>query len=97
MDWEERTEVGRWPLIVFILSAVFCLSCSAACHTYTAHSLEIYKLMVRLDYAGIAILIAGSTYPPVYYVFYCNPIYYWTYLSLISLTGVIVFICTLSP
>ena len=53
--------------------------------------------MVRLDYAGISILIAGSTYPPIFYIFYCDPIYYWTYLSLISFTGLIVFICSLTP
>ena len=31
------------------------------------------KIVSRLDYAGITILLAGSFYPHIYYAFFCIP------------------------
>ena len=64
--------VSRWPLFVFILSAMICLSMSTVYHLFSAHSRRIYALTSRLDYAGISILIAGSFFPPIYYIYFCR-------------------------
>ncbi|CAA6667469.1 unnamed protein product [Spirodela intermedia] len=44
-------------------------------------------VMLRLDYAGIAALIATSFYPPVYYSFLCDPLFCGIYLCAITLLG----------
>jgi adiponectin receptor len=65
------THVARWPIMVFVFSAFFCLGCSATFHLFSAYSSTINRFMSRLDYAGISLLIAGSSYPLNYYFFYC--------------------------
>lgn len=71
--YQTTAGVSRWPLFIFIASAMFCLICSSVYHLYSAHSLKLNRRMSYLDYAGISFLIAGSMYPPVYYTFYCHP------------------------
>lgn len=70
--------VSRWPLMVFLSSALVCLLCSTLFHLFYPMSsskhltnLESYVIFSRFDYAGISILIAGSTFPPLYYGMYC--------------------------
>jgi adiponectin receptor len=70
--------IPRWPIIVFLLSAAFCLLCSTFFHLFYPMSssilfliLESYAIFSRFDYAGISLLIAGSTFPPFYYSMYC--------------------------
>jgi len=70
--------ISRWPLLVFLSSALVCLLCSTMFHLFYPMStsnfinyLESYKIFSRFDYAGISILIAGSTFPPLYYGMYC--------------------------
>jgi adiponectin receptor len=66
-------KVSRWPVFVYIVSAMICLTCSSLFHLFSAQSIALNISLSRLDYAGISILIAGSFYPPVYYAFYCFP------------------------
>jgi adiponectin receptor len=54
-------------------------------------------LLSRLDYGGISLLIAGSTFPPVVYGFACNAIPRITYLVIISSTCTAAFAMTLMP
>lgn len=70
---KEIFKVSRWPIFVFIASAMICLTCSSVFHLFSAHSLMMNRRLSTLDYAGISILIAGSFYPPIYYTFYCFP------------------------
>mmetsp|Transcript_26001 Transcript_26001/g.46012 ORF Transcript_26001/g.46012 Transcript_26001/m.46012 type:complete len:377 (-) Transcript_26001:6656-7786(-) len=93
-NWEP---VDRWPMVVFILSATFCLGCSVICHLFSAHSANVCSMVARLDYAGISILIAGSYYPVIFYIFYCQPMLIWTYLICITVFSVIVFILAMAP
>jgi len=58
--------VPRWPVFVFLAGACTCLLLSAICHTFGSMSRAINCSIWRLDYAGIAALIACSFYPPVY-------------------------------
>lgn len=54
-----QLDLEVYPIIVFILCAVFCLGASAVFHTFYVMSPRINKLLLRLDMAGINILIFG--------------------------------------
>lgn len=62
----------RWPLLFLFIGGMICMGFSATFHLFTAHSKIVKRVMNRMDYAGIAILIVFSCYPPYYYYFYCN-------------------------
>lgn len=79
----------RWPFFVFMGGSMFCLLSSTVCHLFTCHSKPLAIFLMRVDYAGIAVMIATSFFPPIYYVFQCTPIWQWIYLGTISLMGVI--------
>lgn len=89
--------IERWPMVIFILSAMFCLLCSVICHLFSAHSYGVHCMVSRLDYAGISILIAGSYFPVVFYIFYCNPTAMLVYLSGISTFSIFVFLVAMAP
>lgn len=94
-DGFRRVPLSRWPIIVFLLSAVFCLMCSAIYHAFHCISDRASQILSRLDYAGISILITGSCFPPFVYGFYCQPFYSQLYLTLIAIVSIIVFIVSL--
>lgn len=79
--------ISRWPFFAFLGGAMFCLLASSTCHLLSCHSRRLAYVMLRLDYAGIAALIATSFYPPVYYSFLCNPLFCGLYLCAITLLG----------
>lgn len=62
----------RWPLMIFFISGVMCLLLSSIFHLFHDYSVQVKKVLNRMDYGGIAILIMGSCYPPYYYLFYCQ-------------------------
>jgi adiponectin receptor len=68
----QHISLPKWPIYIMLFSAIACLSMSAIFHLFTAHSKAMSLFLNRLDYAGIAILIVGSSYPPNYYLNYCN-------------------------
>lgn len=65
-------KLAKWPLAIFFISGMICLGFSTLFHLFMCHNLVVRKVLNRLDYAGIAILIVGSCYPPYYYYFYCH-------------------------
>jgi len=67
--------VPRWPMIVHLLSACFCMGCSTIYHLAWIESAFYSDLLARIDYGGISILIAGSCYPPIFYIFSCKPVF----------------------
>jgi len=85
------------PLFVHIFGAILCLTFSAGMHLFDAYSEKLQTFLTRLDYGGIALLIAGSAFPPVVYGFACNPIPKYTYITIISLVCGSSFILTLLP
>lgn len=87
--------LSRWPIIVFLISAIFCLMCSAIYHLFYCLSERADEFFKRFDYAGISILITGSTFPPLVYGFYCQIFYAKLYLSLVGGTSIIVFFVSL--
>jgi len=94
-DGHHLIPVSRWPIIVFLLSAVFCLMCSAVFHLFYCLSQRANQILLRLDYAGVSILITGSCFPVFVYGFYCLPTYAYTYLTVIGITSIIVFFVSL--
>jgi adiponectin receptor len=88
--------VSRWPIFVFLISAILCLGFSATFHLFYSVGVKFNKVFLRLDYAGISLLISGSTFPPFVYGFYCQPKYYILYLSLIGSACLLVFFVSLS-
>lgn len=95
-------KVSRWPLIVFIVSAMVCMGMSSLYHLFNAHSHHVYKLMSRFDYAGISFLVWGSFFPPIYYMYFCSQSNLYTdmilfYLVGISIFSALVFIVALLP
>nr|CAD1837303.1 unnamed protein product [Ananas comosus var. bracteatus] len=89
--------IARWPFFAFLGGAMFCLLASSTCHLLSCHSRRIAYIMLRLDYAGIAALIATSFYPPVYYSFMCNPFFCNLYLGFITLLGIATISVSLLP
>ncbi|KAG7672276.1 hypothetical protein Ndes2526B_g06732 [Nannochloris sp. 'desiccata'] len=79
--------VSRWPMYVFTAGACLCLFTSAVCHVFGCCAAHIASIMWRFDYAGIAILIVASFFPPVYYGFLCRPGLRAMYLLITSVLG----------
>jgi len=75
--------------LCFFIGAILCLGCSTLFHTVTCHSKTISTLFSRLDYAGIALLIVGSTIPWLYYGFYCQFYAKLTYIIAVSVCGLL--------
>lgn len=55
-----------------MVCAIICLGSSAFYHLFKDHSEMYHKTLVRMDYAGISIMIAGSNTPNIYYSFFCQ-------------------------
>ncbi|XAR48431.1 hypothetical protein NMG60_11031253 [Bertholletia excelsa] len=89
--------ITRWPFFAFLGGAMFCLLASSCCHLLSCHSKRLRYVMLGIDYAGIATLIATSFYPPVYYSFMCRPILCYVYLGFITLFGVSTIVFSLFP
>ncbi|KAK1300591.1 hypothetical protein QJS10_CPB13g00105 [Acorus calamus] len=89
--------ISRWPFFVFLGGAMFCLLASSTCHLLFCHSAHLAYIMLRLDYAGIAALIATSFYPPVYYSFMCTPFFLNLYLGSITVLGIATILFSLLP
>ncbi|KAJ3295781.1 hypothetical protein HK104_002341 [Borealophlyctis nickersoniae] len=90
MDMPEST---KWSdhavIIIFMLSAVTCLGCSATFHTCCCHSQAVARKWNKADYVGIVVLIVGSFIPTLYYGFYCEPVLQAIYIAGISILGFI--------
>lgn len=67
--------VSKAPLFLHIAGAICCLGFSAIFHLFKDHRPKTAEWLVRLDYAGISLMIAGSNMPPLFYSFYCKPMH----------------------
>ncbi|PWZ06924.1 Heptahelical transmembrane protein ADIPOR2 [Zea mays] len=89
--------VPRWPRTVFLAGAMACLAVSAAAHLLACHSRRFTRLFWQLDYAGIAVMIVASFFPPVYYAFLGRARTQLVYLSAVTLLGLLVVALLLAP
>ncbi|GMP60204.1 hypothetical protein CsSME_00023175 [Camellia sinensis var. sinensis] len=88
---------ARWPFFVFLGGAMFCLLCSSTCHLFACHSHNLNLQLVRMDYVGITIMIITSFFPPIYYIFQCEPLWQIIYLTSISIIGIFTTVTLLMP
>lgn len=72
---------------VFFASCLCCMFFSASYHTLNCRSADTHRVSMLWDYFGIAFLIVGSFYPPIYFAFSCYPTARVVYLSCITLFG----------
>ncbi|KAI3786865.1 hypothetical protein L1987_40899 [Smallanthus sonchifolius] len=89
--------VTQWPFFVFLGGSMFCLLSSSTCHLLGCHSRHLNLLLLQMDYVGITIMIISSFFPPVYYIFQCEPVWQFVYLGGITIMGVFTVITLLSP
>ncbi|KAF8687206.1 hypothetical protein HU200_042874 [Digitaria exilis] len=89
--------VPTWPRTVFLAGAMTCLAVSAAAHLLACHSRRFNRLFWQLDYAGIAVMIVASFFPPVFYAFLGDALTQLVYLSLITALGLVVVALLLAP
>ncbi|KAK9078783.1 hypothetical protein SSX86_002841 [Deinandra increscens subsp. villosa] len=87
----------RWPFFVFLAGAMFCLLSSSTCHLFGCHSRRLNLQLLQLDYIGITVMIITSFFPPIYYVFQCDPRWQFIYLGGVTIMGVFTIITLLSP
>jgi adiponectin receptor len=92
---EGHAQLERWPIFLFLTTAMLCLFFSTAFHWFYCYSRSIYALMVRVDYSGVALLIAGSYFPWLYYNFYCLESWQTFYLSSVVVLGGATFLFSL--
>lgn len=76
--------ISRWPIVVFLISAILCMFGSAMFHLFYQMSAKANKYLLRVDYGGISLLVLGSTFPPFFYGFYCENFLKYFYLFLIG-------------
>ena len=85
----------RWPLYVFLVSALACLSLSAVYHLCGTANDRWYENLANLDYIGIVCLIVGSCTPVVHYGFGASfPWHRTLYLHVIAVLGVAIISCS---
>lgn len=88
---------SRWPFFVFLAGSMFCLFTSSTCHLFCCHSHRLNIVLLRFDYVGIAVMIITSFFPPIYYIFQCNPLWQFIYLTGITTMGIFTIVTLLSP
>ena len=86
MDEEYNTNVVRaelvtkWPLVAYLLTAIFCMGISSTCHLCFVASEKMCKVTSYLDFWGIALMCLGSSYPYISFKYACGPFIIWRYV-----------------
>lgn len=75
---------------VFLASSQIMMLCSTLFHLFCCGSPALYDLTAKLDYSGIGILIVGSFYPLLYYLFYCDTHFHLRlfYTTIVTILGI---------
>jgi len=94
---ESPTVGDVFVFLVFLICAQIQMLASAIFHIFYCHSAQVCSWLVRIDYSGINLMIVGSYYPPLYYLFKCYPVWQGTYLALITIIGVAGVIISVLP
>ncbi|KAH9975846.1 hemolysin-III related-domain-containing protein [Lactifluus volemus] len=87
----------RFMFSGFLLSVIFCLSCSAIFHTSQSHSKQVTARCNAFDYSGIIVHILGAWYPTFYYGFYCESHYIIGYSLLLTFSALASAYTVLNP
>jgi len=90
------TPKSEWPLIVFLISGCICFLGSTLFHTFGCQSQKAFYFFLKVDYSGIAVLIAGSMVPFICYIFHELTHWKYIYLSLIAVVSLAVIFVSFS-
>jgi len=78
---------GRVTFLIFLATAQYAMGTSTLYHLFMCHSEKTLWKFLRLDYSGIAALIVGSYFSPIFYSYYCYPFWQQLYLVCMSVVG----------
>lgn len=87
-DWNSDA-VPRWPILVFLYGAYFCLRGSSVYHGFYCISFIVENIVQTIDYCGVTINVLGSYIPILYYSFYCYPEYRKLHLTITIILNII--------
>ena len=92
-------QVSKWPIVAYLMTALFCLGCSTACHWFSDKDMRMCRIVATLDYWGITILILGSIYPFISYRYACGYliVYRYIFVSILTLLTIGCMVITVSP
>ena len=83
----------KWPMQIFLLSAIFCFLASSAMHLFWVRSVHVCNLTHNIDLSGISLMIFGSAYGLIYYIFKCNAISYYLYFGIQVFSAIGILLC----
>lgn len=72
--------VSKWPLMAFLLTAMFCFGCSTVCHLMHSKNPKVSRIVSSLDYWGIVNLILGTNYPFISFRYSCGYLIVYRYI-----------------
>ena len=55
----DKNSVALWPMSIFIITAIYCMSCSSLYHLFSSMDEKTVDHYKKLDAAGISLLILG--------------------------------------
>ena len=93
-------EVSKWPIVAYLITALFCLGCSTICHWfYDKDPNNLGRIVATLDYWGIVILINGTSYPFISYRYACGYliVYRYVFVVILSVLTLVLMVVTMYP
>ena len=79
--YQSQNQVPIWPLIVHCLAAFIQMGASFQFHLFNCQSCHAFSRLQKFDYAGIALMIAGTVTAPFYYGFQGHQ--KWVFIGLV--------------
>ena len=89
----KSVELEKWPMVIFLGCAISCFMASSTMHLLWVRSLRVCNLTHNIDLSGISLMIFGSAFGMLHYVFKCENLYYWFYVTLQFLACAGILIC----
>lgn len=83
----------KWPLEIFLVCAIICFVFSSAMHLLWVRSVHVCNLTHNMDLSGISLMIFGSAYGMIYYIFKCDNTAYYCYLTVLVTSAVGIMVC----
>lgn len=83
----------KWPMQIFMSAAIFCFLASSTMHLFWVRSVHVCNLTHNIDLSGISLMIFGSAYGLIYYIFKCNTVSYYVYFGIQTFSAVGILLC----
>lgn len=81
-EWAHDALEHRVVFSLFLGSAAMCCIFSTTYHTFGCMNQRVFRVLLKLDYIGISLLIGSSICIVCYYCYYCEPFWQRIYVSL---------------